>query len=104
MIKKKKSVPDSVFFHYQQCIEKYLKAYLSLHNIEPPEIHDLQVLKKLSSNVDKDFERIGDDLEILNAYAVNFRYPGESATIKDAEEAFNLMKKLRKFILEKLEE
>lgn len=96
--KDRKPVPDSICFHCQQCIEKYLKAFLILNNIEPPEIHDLQRLKAICSNVDESFEEIGEELDILSAYAVNFRYPGEVATVEEANEAFLVMKKVHKFI------
>lgn len=96
--KDRKPVPDSICFHCQQCIEKYLKAFLILNNVEPPEIHDLQRLKAICSNVDESFEEISEELDILNAYAVNFRYPGEVATVEEANEAFLVMKKVHKFI------
>lgn len=100
--KDKKPVPDSVCFHCQQCIEKYLKAFLISNNIEPPEIHDLQRLKAICSEVDKSFEEISEELDILNAYAVNFRYPGEAATVEEANEAVLVMKKAHRFIQDKL--
>ena len=100
--KDKKPVPDPVCFHCQQCIEKYLKAFLVLNNIEPPEIHDLQRLRAICSNIDESFEEISGELDILNAYAVNFRYPGEVATVEEANEAFLVMKKVYKFIRDRL--
>ena len=100
--KDRKPVPDSICFHCQQCIEKYLKAFLILNNIEPPEIHDLQRLKAICSNVDESFEEISEELDILNAYAINFRYPGEVATVEEANEAFLVMKKVHKFIRDRL--
>lgn len=100
--KDKKPVPDAVCFHCQQCIEKYLKAFLVLNNIEPPEIHDLQRLKAMCSKVDESFEEISEEMDILNAYAVNFRYPGEVATVEEAREAFGVMKKVHKFIRDRL--
>ena len=100
--KDRKPVPDSICFHCQQCIEKYLKAFLILNNIEPPQIHDLQRLKAICSNVDESFEEISEELDILNAYAVNFRYPGEVATVEEANEAFLVMKNVHKFIKDRL--
>jgi len=100
--KDKKAVPDSVCFHCQQCIEKYLKAFLISSNIEPPEIHDLQRLKVICSKVDGSFEEVSGELDILNAYAVNFRYPGEVATVEEANEAVLVMRKVQKFIRDRL--
>ena len=39
--KRKNPVPDIVGFHSQQCIEKYLKAYLVSAKIDFPKTHDL---------------------------------------------------------------
>ena len=100
--KDKKAVPDSVCFHCQQCIEKYLKAFLISNDIEPPEIHDLQRLKTICSKMDKSFEEVSGELDILNAYAVNFRYPGEVATVEEANEAVLVMRKIHKFIRDRL--
>jgi HEPN domain-containing protein len=32
--------------HCQQCAEKALKAYLVAHELDPPKIHDLLILKR----------------------------------------------------------
>lgn len=97
-----KPVPDVVCFHCQQCIEKYLKAFLVQNNVEPPEIHDLQRLKNLCAKLDEKFNQISEGLDVLNAYAVDFRYPGEGATVKESKIAFQTMKEQRKFLREKL--
>lgn len=100
--KRKRAIPDVVCFHSQQCIEKYLKAFLVKNNVEPPEIHDLQRLKKLCADIDEDFNELSAQLDILNAYAVNFRYPGEEASIEESRESVSAMKKVREFIRKKL--
>jgi HEPN domain-containing protein/predicted nucleotidyltransferase len=98
----RQAVPDSVCFHYQQCIEKYLKAFLISNDIEPPEIHDLQRLKTICGKLDESFEEVSGELDILNAYAVNFRYPGEAASLEEANEAVLVMRRLHKFIRDRL--
>jgi len=35
---------DTIVFHAQQCVEKYLKALLTLREIDFPKIHDLEEL------------------------------------------------------------
>jgi HEPN domain-containing protein len=103
LIKKvEKPVPDVVCFHCQQCIEKYLKAFLVQNNVEPPEIHDLQRLKNLCVKLDENFNQVSEGLDVLNAYAVDFRYPGEGATVKESKIAFQTMKEQRKFLRGKL--
>jgi HEPN domain-containing protein len=71
---------DAVCFHPQQCVEKYLKAYLQEANIAFNKIHDLSRLLDLLLPVEPNWETLRLRLEVLNAYAVEFRYPGISAT------------------------
>ncbi len=61
-------------------------------------------LNRLCIEVDREFEVISEKLEILNAYAVNFRYPGEAATVEEAKEALENAKDIRRFIKEKIGE
>jgi hypothetical protein len=44
-----------------------------------------------------------DDMIRLSAYAVEFRYPGESATSNDAKEAIRIMKRSRSELRSALE-
>ena len=97
-----KVVPNVVCFHCRQSIEKYLKAFLIWHDIEPPAIHDLQRLNNICIKIDKDFNLISEQLNSLNAYAVDFRYPGENATIEESKSAVQIMKHVRKFLRNKL--
>lgn len=101
--KRKKMVPNAICFHSQQCIEKYLKAFLTSQSIAPPEIHDLQSLRERCARVDNDFDKLSLQLDILNAYAVNFRYPGEEATVSESKKAVLVMKQVRKFIRNKIQ-
>lgn len=100
--KRKRPVPNVVCFHCQQSIEKYLKAFLTKNSHEPPATHDLQRLNNICLKVAKDFEQIRDGLDILNAYSVDFRYPGEGATIRESKTAFQIASKIRKFLISKL--
>ena len=102
MRKRKKPVPDVICFHAEQCVEKYLKAYLVQNDVEPPEIHDLQRLRRLCVDIDRAFDGISEDLDVLNAYAVNFRYPGEKASPEEGREALASAKKVRNFVRRKL--
>ena len=78
------------------------KAFLVRNDIEPPGIHDLQRLKNICAELDSDFERIAEGLDILNAYAVSFRYPGESATVDESKKAFQVATRIREFLKGKL--
>lgn len=93
---------DAVCFHCQQCAEKYLKAYLQSHAISIPRIHNLVGLLELCLPVDGTLELLRDVLDELSKYAVEFRYPGESAIKADAQQALSALKTVRAFMRQKL--
>lgn len=95
---------DVVCFHAQQCAEKYLKALLVQRQISFRPLHDLEVLLDLVVPVRSDFDAIRDECLTLNDYAVDFRYPGESATKEEAQAAVKAMRIVRAFIRSKMGE
>lgn len=86
---------DAACFHAQQMAEKYLKAYLQAHSIAPPRTHDLVELLVLCLPVNPAFDLLEPDLKSLNAYAVQFRYPGQSADKNDARNALKSARLIR---------
>ncbi|SHJ42791.1 HEPN domain-containing protein [Tangfeifania diversioriginum] len=75
---------DTVAFHCQQAVEKYLKALLIFHEIEFPRTHDLPfLLELLSRKMDVDSNQF-DKAIVLNGFAVEIRYP--NLTIKLSKE------------------
>jgi len=50
--KRSKPVPDVVGFHSQQCIEKYLKAFLVSKKVDFPKTHDLMELLEIANTKD----------------------------------------------------
>lgn len=99
--KREKPVPDVVGFHSQQCVEKYLKAFLVSKKMDFPKTHDLIELLEIAIVKDPLIEVYRKDLRILNPFSVQFRYPGESATLEESIIALKTMKRLRKFLREK---
>ncbi len=79
---------DAVCFHSQQCVEKYLKACLQEDNIAFNRTHDLNMLLDLLLPIVPSWETLLPNLDILTTYAVEFRYPGVSATQVLAAQAF----------------
>jgi HEPN domain-containing protein len=98
--RRKSPVPDIVGFHSQQCIEKYLKAVLVLKKIDFPKTHDLVELLTILKEKEPLLEALAPALRILNPFSVQFRYPGESATVEESLKALSAMKHVRKFIRE----
>ena len=93
---------DTSSFHCQQCAEKYLKAFLTENLIRFEKTHVLATLLDLCASLDKDFHKIGNDLDSLEGYAVAIRYPGASASVELAELAFDAAERVRKFVRSKL--
>ncbi len=89
---------DAACFHAQQCVEKYLKAILVHQSIRFPKVHDLEVLLDLCLGACPLWEAMRDDMQLLTQYAVQFRYPGESADKDDARKAVAAMKRSREVI------
>lgn len=93
---------DAACFHCQQCAEKYLKAFLQENEIEFPRQHNLIPLMELCATVDQSFEKLLEDLEGLESFAVAIRYPGASVSSEQAERAFNSAERIRNFARKKL--
>ncbi|MBI5115424.1 HEPN domain-containing protein [Candidatus Poribacteria bacterium] len=88
-------------FHSQQAAEKFLKAYLSRHQVEFPKTHILGELLDLISRIDKKLADGLKDVTKLNPYGVVIRYPGDipEPTREQAEEALDLAQSVRDAIL-----
>ncbi len=86
---------DAVCFHAQQCIEKMMKAALIHHGVVPPRIHDLVQLNRLLTPHNKEWSWSVEELRLLTAAAVGYRYPGESADQDEANEVFSICTRLR---------
>lgn len=82
-------------FHAQQCAEKYLKGLLALAGIIVPRTRDLEVLAGIVEKPPPQLLLLA-DLERLNAYAVEIRYPGTTATRAEAIKALAAMERIRK--------
>lgn len=76
---------DIICFHTQQCIEKYLKAWLQEKNIPIPRTHRLEDLLDLIIPYIPEWNSWKSDLTTLSNHAVDFRYPGKSATRENME-------------------
>ena len=88
--------PDLVCFLCQQCSEKYLKALLVETDTRFSKTHDLLALLKLILPVAPSLAPLRGKLEPLNDYAVEFRYPSETATKEEAKTALANCRAVRK--------
>jgi len=97
-------VTETVCFHCQQAVEKYIKAFLVHHQIYFTKSHKIINLLELCANVDPSFKDELNDADNLTDYAVEIRYPDVTFQpgIEDAKEAFVIAKKVKKFVRNKL--
>ena len=105
-LKTKNAVTNTVCFHTQQCVEKYLKAYLSLVGHPFGKTHDIAELIELCKRYDKEFEKLYQlNAHRLTRYAVEVRYPDEFyiPSVKEAKESIEIAENVKKFISEKIE-
>jgi HEPN domain-containing protein len=94
---------DTVCFHAQQCVEKYLKAFLTLRGIDFPRTHDLTELLALALR-DTDLGIAPRDAQALTPYAVIARYPGDwgMQNRDEAERAVDIARRVRRILTENL--
>jgi HEPN domain-containing protein len=95
----KEAPTDTVSFHAQQCIEKYLKALLVFRCTPFPKIHDihrlgLRIPAKLRPKIKKRVE------DRLTEYATVMRNPdlGPDISLSEARSAVALARRVRKEI------
>lgn len=95
---------DTVTFHCQQAVEKYLKAYLIFNSIGFKFSHDLIYLLELITQNDSDFESYFDTISELQGYAVEIRYPNETIYLSNekVEKAMIIAKDVRDFVTRKM--
>ena len=92
-----------ICFHAQQCIEKYLKAWLQEADIPAPRTHNLDELLDLIVPTLPAWSHWQPDFKIITKYAVEPRYPGDSATTEDTQHAKHICDAVRKAVRTQLE-
>jgi HEPN domain-containing protein len=86
---------DGACFHTQQCAEKYLKARLVEAGIYFSKTHNLIVLHTLALTVEPSWALLQQHLRTLNVYAIDYRYPGSTASKGDAKDAIKNCREVR---------
>ncbi|MCX6272953.1 MAG: HEPN domain-containing protein [Bacteroidetes bacterium] len=95
---------DTITFHCQQAVEKYLKAYLIFQSSTFRFSHDLVYLLDLITQNDSDFEEYYDMVSELQGYAVEIRYPNEIIylSVEKVEKAMSIAKIVRELVVLKM--
>jgi HEPN domain-containing protein len=104
VLKLEKAAPfETVCFHAQQCVEKYLKAILVYRSIPFPKTHDIRVLRALAPRRWR--PAMEDALQDrLTKYASVSRYPqsGLGLSLTAARKAVALARRVRREVRRKL--
>ena len=97
--------PDEIIcFHCQQTAEKYLKAFIFLHDIEPEKTHDLSELVTKCEKFNSSFSILRSKLRYLTKYGVIPRYPNDlNITNEDMKTAIQYAKDVQEFVLQAIE-
>ena len=101
----KNPATDTVCFHMQQCVEKYLKAFLVSEGKEISKTHNLAFILQRCVEIDRDFIKIRNSgADELTIYAVSARYPDDfyMPSLKESKKALRIAEKIKKFVLHKL--
>ena len=93
---------DLICFHCQQSAEKYLKALLIELGVPFPRTHRLDDLLLLLLPHDASLGKLRRALVTLARFAVDYRYPDENATKREAVAALRQAKKIREQIRSRL--
>ena len=86
---------DQTCFHCQQSAEKYLKALLQELGLAIPRTHILRDLVDLLLPQHAELTALGRGVKFLTRFAVETRYPGESATRRQADAALRWAERVR---------
>jgi HEPN domain-containing protein len=98
---------SAICFHAQQCVEKYLKAFLIYNGKPIRKTHNITAIIKDCTDLDKSFEYLFElEADELTKYAVEVRYGEEEyfPSVDEAREAVEIAKKVKEFVLKKLKE
>lgn len=96
---------DTVCFHAQQCVEKYLKGFLAFHDQEIKKTHNLTVILMDCIHVNTSFAELSaKQVDILTPHATVLRYPDDFylPPVEEAQHAVQLSEDVKQFVLDTL--
>jgi len=100
-----RGIYDYSLFHAQQAIEKFLKAFLTYHNMPFGKTHNVKKLVRLCMEIDEEFEYVNEaGAGELYPKSIEVRYPTSyEPKEEEAREAIDIAKKVREFVLRKID-
>ena len=90
-----RDVYHSICFHAQQCVEKYLKAWLQEANLRVPRTHDLNALLHFIVPMRPEWRKWHTDFNTFEPYAVDVRYGKHFASAAEVENAVRVCTEVR---------
>jgi HEPN domain-containing protein len=105
LLRDEQPIRESIAFHCQQAVEKYLKALLVARQIEFPKTHSIAQLLDLIAVFAPDLAEALADTIPLTPFGIQIRYPGDFAEILPGQErmVFELARKTKEAIVKRLE-
>ena len=94
----RRDVYHSICFHAQQCVEKYLKAWLQEANLRVPRTHNLNELLALIVPTRSEWQAWHTDFNTFKPYAVDVRYGKHFANAAEVENAVRVCTEVRREI------
>lgn len=94
----KDPITDALCFHTQQCVEKYLKAFLVYHDKAYRKTHNIAELLELCFQIDAEFKELKKlNIHELTVYATELKYPEffHIPTIEEAKKTLEIALKVR---------
>ncbi len=89
-------VHDGVCFHCQQCAEKYLKGMMEELGLPVPKTHVVDLLLTALEPHHPTLRSLRRGLLFLSVFAVDTRYPGNSASKRQAVAALRWADRVRR--------
>ena len=98
---------DAICFHMQQCVEKYLKAFLIFNRKEIRKTHIIAEIIRECLDIDPEFKELFKiKAQNLTDFAVGIRYAEDFyfPSTEETKEAIEIAEKVKEFVLKKLTE
>jgi len=96
---------DTVCFHMQQCVEKYLKVFLVFKGKEISKTHNLALILQQCIEIDPEFEKLRiAGADELTVYAIGTRYPDDfyMPSLEESKKAIGIAEEIKQFVINKL--
>ncbi|MDA1193543.1 MAG: HEPN domain-containing protein [Candidatus Poribacteria bacterium] len=87
-----------ICFHVQQSVEKNLKGFLTLDDVDAPRTHQIGDLLSMCVEIDESFAAWNDSLPKLTEYAVQTRYSSDKPGSEEVNAALELGAAFQAFI------